>query len=157
MNTGSLQHISHHGLGVKGTTFFDQRNMESSTPPPDSPLSSALTDPGAYFSDLQTARDLIAAYSPRSRNDYTVSLLNAILDSEGIIGRSGIKNVLDDIQVVCENHSNLSDLAEHYMTSIYYPRIPPAPPLSKSSQLTPPSKSQGQHPFSTSHASTWWI
>ena len=98
--------------------------MESSTSPPDSPLSSALTDPDAYFSDLQTARDLIAAYSPRSRSDYTVSLLNAILDSEGIIGRSGIKNVLDDIQV-CESHSNLSALAEHYMTSIYYPRIPP--------------------------------
>ena len=87
-----------------------------------SPLSSALTDPSAYFGDLQTARDLVAAYPPRSGNDYTASLLNAILDSEGVIGRSGLKNVLDDII-----HSDLAALAEHYMTSIYFPRI--SPPL----------------------------
>ena len=99
--------------------------MESSISSPGSPLSSALSDPSAYFSNLQTARDLIAAYSPRPRSDYTVSLLNAILDNEGIIGRSGIRNVLDDIQLVSESDSDLSDLAEHYMTSIYYPRIPP--------------------------------
>ena len=89
-----------------------------------SSLSSASTDPYAYFGDLQTARDLIAAYPARSGNDYTASLLDAILDSGGVIGRSGLKNVLDDI-----THSDLAALAEHYMTSIYFPRLSPHPPF----------------------------
>ena len=60
--------------------------------------------------------ELIAAYCPRSRNDYTASLLNAILDNETIIGRSGLKNVLDDIH---ENHSDLATLAVHYAFTIH--------------------------------------
>ena len=94
-----------------------------------STLSSALTDPSVYFSNLQSARDIIAAYHPQSRSDYTALLLNAILDSEETIGHSGLKSVADDI--VRKNLSGLSDLAEYYMTSIYFPRIP-TPPLLKS-------------------------
>jgi len=96
--------------------------MELPTSSQESALSSLAGDPGAYSDLLRTARDLIAAYRPSSPTDYTASLLNAIFDSEGIIGRSGLQNVLDDI--VREGHP-LAAMAEHYMTSIYFPRIPP--------------------------------
>ena len=90
-----------------------------------SSLSSAVSDPNVYFAELQTARDRIAAYCPRSctstHNDYTTSLLTAILDNEKIIGRSGLTNVLYDIVHV----TDLGRLAEHYMNCIFLPRIPP--------------------------------
>ena len=96
--------------------------MEPPTLPASTLLSSALTDPISYHNDLQTARDLIATYKPSSPHDFTFSLLSAILDSESIIGRSGMKNVVDDI---VRESSNLAALAEHYMTAIYFPRILP--------------------------------
>ena len=46
------------------------------------------------FHNLHSALELIVAYCPRSRGDYTASLLNAVLVNKGIIGRSGLKNVL---------------------------------------------------------------
>jgi len=95
--------------------------MESPKSSQESALSSAITDPKDFFNRLGTARGLIAAYRPSSPRDYTVVLLTAILDNRAIIGHHGVRNVLKDI--VREGH-NLAGLAEHYMTAIYFPRIP---------------------------------
>jgi len=95
--------------------------MESPTSSQETALSSAVTDPEDFFDSLRTARGLIAAYGPSSPRDYTVALLTAILDNRAIIGHLGVQNVLNDI--VREGH-NIAGLAEHYMTSIYFPRIP---------------------------------
>jgi hypothetical protein len=129
--------------------------MGSPTSSQGSALSSALTDSNDFFDRLRNAKDLIAAYRPSSSADYTARLLNAILDSRGIIEHSGVQNVLEDIH----NHRDdpgLAHVAVHYMTSIFSPRTA-TPPLSESSRLTPPSQSQGHHPFSATHGSTWWI
>ena len=108
-----------------------------------SPLSSALSNPDAYFTSLQRAKDRIAAYSPLSptttRDDYTKSLLTAILDNEKVIGRSGIITVVEDILDV----QVLGTLAEHYMTWVYFPRTPPPYHFGNKSRLTPPSEGSG--------------
>ena len=70
---------------------------------------------------MENAKNIIAAYCPHSPGDYTLPLLNAILDSKDIIGHYGLQSVLNDI--IREGHANLAAVAEHYMTCIYYPCI----------------------------------
>ena len=69
-----------------------QRNMEPPTAPQEavgSPLSSAITGPSAYLATYRLLE------SPRSDSNYTISLLNAIFDSENIIGHSGLEVKVD--------------------------------------------------------------
>jgi hypothetical protein len=103
-------------LSIPPTSLLHCAPMDQSSQETDgSLLSSAQRD---YLGFLQDAQDLVAAYVPKSNNDYTAALLRAVLDNQKVIGHCGFKNILRDIT----NTSDLALLAQHYLGAIFTPR-----------------------------------
>lgn len=98
-------------------TTSGQADSSSYNGPPSSSLSTAISNFGEYWRNLEHVEEKLGAYQTTRTSDKTLDVLRAFLDCLPLDGR---RNLIDDI-IGCGSDDHLRQLASHLLSALILP------------------------------------